>query len=58
MKIAMAEKAKAAYWSQCVPVLSNPFLSKSELLNFPNFFYSKKNFLLMLNENHIWLSNL
>ncbi len=54
----MAEKAKAAYWSQCVPVLSNPFLSKSELLNFPNFFYSKKNFLLMLNENHIWLSNL
>ncbi len=30
--MAKPETANAAYWSQCIPKLSNPFLSKSELL--------------------------
>jgi len=43
VNMANAEKAKARYWSQCVPELSNPSLSKSELLKFMNCFtYFKK----------------
>tara|TARA_A100001388_G_scaffold235643_1_gene189354 strand:+ start:416 stop:613 length:198 start_codon:yes stop_codon:yes gene_type:complete len=47
VNIAKPEKAKATYWSQCIPNLSNPFLSKSELLNFflgysKNYFFKKR----------------
>jgi len=42
VNIAKPETAKAAYWSQCIPKLSIPFLSKSELLKC--FFAYNKNF--------------